>query len=83
MSAEFLPYMGAVLAVGAAAVTWVARLAPPAGPEDPAVFTEPVPGGRWLVCHEVRCAHMTHLHVPVGDGRWQCSKCQTVKEGSS
>lgn len=83
MSGEFMPYMGAVLVVGAAAVTWAARLAPSADAKDTAVFTEPVPGGRWLACHELRCAHMTNLHLPVGDGRWECSNCRTVKGGSS
>ncbi|MGW5928035.1 hypothetical protein ACWF2L_17565 [Streptomyces anulatus] len=83
MSAGFLPYMGAVLVAGAAAVTWAARLAPSAGAKDTAVFTEPVPGGRWLQCDELRCAHMTHLHVPVEGGRWKCSNCSTVKGGSS
>ncbi|WP_097933337.1 MULTISPECIES: hypothetical protein [unclassified Streptomyces] len=83
MSAEILPYMGAVLVVGAAAVTWAARLAPSARPEDTAVFAEPVPGGRWLQCDELRCAHLTRLHLPVGDGRWKCTGCGTVKGGSS
>ncbi|MZF56900.1 hypothetical protein GTX53_24230 [Streptomyces sp. SID5594] len=78
-----MPYMGAALAVGVAAVTWAARLAPSAGAKNTAVFTEPVPGGRWLACHELRCAHMTHLHLPVGDGRWECSNCHTVKGGAS
>ncbi|MEV6074961.1 hypothetical protein AB0L80_07620 [Streptomyces sp. NPDC052069] len=82
MSADFLPYMGALLVAGAAAVTWAARLAPSAGPKGTAGFSEMPPGGRYLVCAGPRCGEVL-LHVPVGGGRWECTRCSTVTGGAA
>nr|WP_203610941.1 hypothetical protein [Streptomyces cyaneofuscatus] len=77
-----MPYMGAALVVGAAAVTWAARLAPSAGAKNTARFSEMPPSGRYLVCGESNCGQVL-LHIPVGDGRWKCTRCSTVAGGAS
>ncbi|MFH9215433.1 hypothetical protein [Streptomyces globisporus] len=82
MSAEFLPWAGAVLVAGGVAVTWAARLAPSAGAKGTARFSEMPPSGRYLVCREARCGEVL-LHIPVGDGRWECTRCSTVTGGGS
>ncbi|WP_432147911.1 hypothetical protein [Streptomyces sp. bgisy029] len=82
MSAEFLPWAGAVLAMGGAALTWAARLAPSAGAKGAARFSELVPGGRFLVCGVAGCGEVL-LHIPAGDGGWECTRCSTVTGGGS
>ncbi|MGW4250461.1 hypothetical protein [Streptomyces californicus] len=81
MSAEFLPWAGAVLVAGAVAVTWAARLAPSAGAKGTAGFSEMPPGGRYLVCRDTDCGEVL-LHIPVG-GRWECTRCSSVTGGGS
>ncbi|MGC4946213.1 hypothetical protein ACLQ2N_08400 [Streptomyces sp. DT224] len=82
MSAELVPYLGAVAVAGAAAVTWAARLAPSRPAPAPApVFTEPEPGVRWLVCDALKCAHRTVPHRPHPSGGWECSRCEHVTGG--
>ncbi|MFF7365656.1 hypothetical protein [Streptomyces sp. NPDC008125] len=82
-TADLAPYLGAVAVVGVAAVTWAARLArAPERPTTGTAFTRPAPGTRYLPCHTTRCAHMTHPHLPYGDGAWRCSKCDDIKGGS-
>lgn len=83
MSAQFAAYGGAVAVVGTAAVTWAARLMrTPARTPDAAPFVLPAPGTRYLPCHTARCAHMTHPHLPHGDGSWRCRQCGNVKGGA-
>ncbi|MFJ5820079.1 hypothetical protein ACIQGT_40270 [Streptomyces sp. NPDC093108] len=82
MNTELAPYVGAVAVVSAAAITWAARVAPlvarPTEPE-PASFTEPEPGTRWLRCDTTTCGHLTRPHVPQPDGTWVCTVCADSK----
>ncbi|WP_328721775.1 hypothetical protein OHT52_21290 [Streptomyces sp. NBC_00247] len=84
MSADLAAYGGAVVLVGTVAVTWAVRLmhAPTRRAAGSAGFTPPVPGTRYLPCHTTRCAHMTHPHLPHGDGAWRCRQCGNVKGGT-
>ncbi|MFF2189283.1 hypothetical protein [Streptomyces sp. NPDC058155] len=82
---EVYPYLGALLALGAMAVTWAARLAHAPRHQAPNVakFTAPEPGTRWLACHTTRCAHMTTRHRPAADGTWTCTGCGTTTGGEA
>lgn len=77
MSADLAPYMAAVAVVGAAAITWAARVYP--APARPAENRKPAADELWLACHTTRCAHMTTRHdrTPAGP---VCRGCHTVKE---
>ncbi|MFE2747358.1 hypothetical protein ACFXKX_24020 [Streptomyces scopuliridis] len=79
MNPELAPYVGVVAVVGAAAVTWAARLWP--APARPAEDSEPAGavGELWLACHTTRCAHMTTRHdlTPAGP---VCRGCGAVTE---
>ncbi|EST22811.1 hypothetical protein [Streptomyces niveus] len=78
MNPDLAPYVGAVAVIGAAAVTWAARLFPaPARPveDKPAAAVDEL----WLACHTTRCAHMTTRHdrTPAG---LVCRSCGNVTE---
>ncbi|RPK76389.1 hypothetical protein EES45_23135 [Streptomyces sp. ADI97-07] len=79
MSADVLPYLGAVAVATAAAATWAARLAPTARPSGTVPFTEPEPGVRYLRCDSPHCAHKTYPHLRQADGIFVCSNCGGLK----
>ena len=81
MSSQLALYAGTAAVVSAAAITWAARLAPRPQPRPSAVFTEPVPGVRYLRCDTPHCAHMTYPHLPQADDTFVCSNCGDVKGG--